>query len=70
MFNVGGPLMYKNTTSYTLIGTLSYGSFKCGVFGGGVFTSVSDWVNWIKNEMDQLGENADGKSCNNNEGIW
>ena len=62
--------MYKNTTSYTLIGTLSGGPGYCGQYGDGLFNKVSDWVNWIKNEMDQLGENADGKSCNNNGGIW
>ena len=58
--------MYEGTTSYTLIGTLSTGSIHCGQTGQGLFNKVSDWVNWIKKELDQLGENTDGKSCQNN----
>jgi len=72
----GGPLMYKNTTSYTLIGTTSGIPGQCEGFyvitGKGTFNQVSDWVNWIKKEMQKLGEKTDGKSCgqglDNNDG--
>ena len=60
--------MYKSTTSYTLIGTVSTITGNCGLTGVLQSNKVSDWVNWIKNEMDQLGEKTDGKSCNNNGG--
>ena len=66
MYFVGGPLMYKNPTSYTLIGTLSsVGLLGCGNNDGGNYNEISDWVDCIKKEMVQLGENADGKSCKN-----
>ena len=66
LYYIGGPLMYEGTTSYTLIGTLSTGSIHCGQTGQSLFNKVSDWVNWIKKELDQLGEKTDGKSCKNN----
>ena len=73
---LGGPLMYKNTTSYTLIGTTSGIPGQCEGFyvitGKGTFNQVSDWVNWIKKEMQKLGETTDSKSCgqglDNNDG--
>ena len=67
MYFVGGPLMYKTTSSYTFKGTLSSGGILgCGDDRGN-FNEVSDWVDWIKKEMEERGEKAYGKSCKNGE---
>ena len=55
--------MYKNVTSYIIIGTLSTGPKGCGLTEGALYNKVSDWVDWMKKEMDQLGEKADDKNC-------
>ena len=68
MFYVGGPLLYKNDTSYIIIGTLSTGPKGCGLTEGALYNKVSDWVDWVKKKMDKLGEKADHKSCNKNGG--
>ena len=60
--------MYKNVTSYIIIGTLSTGPKGCGLTEGALYNKVSDWVDWMKKEMDQLGEKADDKNCNKNGG--
>ena len=57
--------MYKTTSSYTFIGTLSSGGILgCGDARGN-FNEISDWVYWIKKELEELEEKADGKSCKN-----
>ena len=68
MYYAGGPLMFKNATSYIIIGTLSTGPKGCGLTEEGLYNKVSDWVDWVKKEMDQLGEKADHKSCNKHGG--
>ena len=56
VYYVGGPLMRDGPAMYILIGTLSPIDELCGETGRGTYNKVSDWVNWINKELDQLGE--------------
>lgn len=47
----GGPLMLKIEGRWTQIGIVSFGN-KCGVAEyPGVYTRISEYIDWIKNNM-------------------
>ena len=57
----GGLYVKKNTTDfgelesspYLMVGVVSFGSFECGIGVPGVYTRVSKFVDWIKNNIRQ-----------------
>ena len=69
MFSLlGGPLMYYNhtTSSYVLIGTVQGTGYDCqtdtvNLYDGsdnGMWNKVSHWTDWIKEQMQEMGETA------------
>jgi trypsin len=47
----GGPLVYKKGTDVTLVGIVSYGNGCARKYYPGVYTRISSYVQWIKNEI-------------------
>ncbi|XP_045506921.1 phenoloxidase-activating enzyme-like [Colias croceus] len=48
----GGPLMYEDGNTYTVVGILSFGQIQCGTAGKpAVHTDVYKYMTWIKNEI-------------------
>ena len=50
----GGPLAYKrgdNDEPWYLIGIVSYGTKKCGIGKPGVYTKVTNYLDWIERNL-------------------
>ncbi|XP_009876179.1 PREDICTED: chymotrypsin-like protease CTRL-1, partial [Apaloderma vittatum] len=49
----GGPLVYRNGDSWTLIGIVSWGTTNCNVRAPAIYTHVSQFRNWIDSVVTQ-----------------
>jgi len=50
----GGPLVYRasHNEPWTLIGIVSFGDAKCGNGKAGIYTSVVQFMDWIRENLE------------------